>query len=281
MLPSRRTLLAACVLCIGATALPAFAQADAKPQEKSQEKPLKVGVIPVVANAATEIAIEQAKAQGLQVELIEFSDWVLPNTAVAEGEVDVNFFQHEPFLKLFNAKQGANLTPIAYGYSTTMGIYSKKLKKGDEVPEGASVAIPSDPVNAARALLLLQTAGLITLKPGVTSEATLEDITANPKNIKIVPIEGAHAARSFDDVTVSVTYATFAKQAGIAEDAGLIFDNTDAENVRRYAIRWVTKPERAQDARILKFIEIYQNSPEVRESLRKHYGDLIDFPWMP
>ncbi|RMX10527.1 iron ABC transporter substrate-binding protein [Allofranklinella schreckenbergeri] len=274
MLPSRplshlcRLALIGCTFALGAA------------QAAGESKPLKVGVIPVVANAATEIAIQQAKAQGLEVQLVEFSDWVLPNTAVADGAVDVNFFQHAPFLQLFNQKQNAQLTPIAYGYSTTMGLYSKKLKKGDAVPEGASIAIPSDPVNAARALLLLQSAGLITLKPGVTTQAKLEDITANPKNIRIVPIEGAHAARSFDDVTASVTYATFAKQAGIAETDGLFFDNTDAENLRRYAIRWVTKPERAQDPRILQFIEIYQQSPEVRATLRKHYGELIDFPWL-
>src|SRR5690606_18539739 len=96
----------------------------------AQDKPLRIAVIPSVANEATEIAIAQARKQGLRVELVEFSDWVMPNIAVAEGSVDANFFQHEPFLQLFNRSRNTNLEPIAYGYSTTIGLFSKRLKRG-------------------------------------------------------------------------------------------------------------------------------------------------------
>lgn len=245
----------------------------------AQDKPLRIGVIPSVANAATELAIAQAKKEGLDVKLVEFNDWVLPNIAVADGSVDANFFQHEPFLELFNQRRGANLKPIAYGYSTTIGLFSKKLKKGDAVPAGATIAVPNDPVNTGRALLLLESIGLITLKSGVAHQATLQDVVSNPKNLKFVQIEGSQSARTFDDVTASVTYTTFAKQAGLNEKDGLAFDNTDPANVRRYAIRWVTTPAGAQDPRLLKFIAIYQNSAEVKAKLRSLYGDLIDFPW--
>lgn len=241
--------------------------------------PLRIGAIPAVANQATEKAIELARAQGLEVKLIEFSDWVLPNTALAEGSIDANFFQHYPFLERFNQSRGTKLKPIAYGYSTTIGLFSKKLKKGDAIPDGASIAVLSDPVNNARSLLLLESAGLIQLKPGVGHLATQADIVANPRKLRIVAIEGAQSARVFDDVTAVVTYTTFAKQAGLDEKEGLAFDNTVPENVRRYAIRWVTTPEREQDPRLLKFISIYQQSPEVKQILRKLYGDLIDFPW--
>ncbi|AMG48154.2 MetQ/NlpA family ABC transporter substrate-binding protein [Achromobacter ruhlandii] len=243
------------------------------------DKPLRIGLIPAVANAATEIAVAEARKAGLEVQLVEFNDWVLPNIAVADGSVDANFFQHEPFLQLFNARRGANLTPIAYGYSTTIGLFSKKLKKGQPLPEGATVAVPNDPVNTGRALLLLESIGLIKLKPGVAHQATLEDVTDNPKRLKFVQIEGSQSARVFDDVTASVTYTTFAKQAGLDEKDGLAFDNTDPANVRRYAIRWVTRPDHAQDPRLLKFISIYQQSPEVKAKLRSLYGDLITFPW--
>lgn len=240
---------------------------------------LLLGVIPSVANEATEIAIAQAREQGLRVELIEFNDWVLPNIAVADGSVDANFFQHAPFLAQFNRNRGANLVPVAYGYSTTIGLFSKKLKRGDAIPDGATIAIPSDPVNTGRALLLLQTMGLITLKPGVAHEATQADITANPRRIKLVAIEGAQAARTFDDVTASVTYTTFAKHGGLDEKDGLAFDNTDTDSLKRYAIRWVAREDKAQDPRLLRFIEIYQGSPEVKATLKRLYGDLIDFPW--
>lgn len=245
----------------------------------AQDKPLRIGVIPSVANAATEIAIAQARKEGLEVKLVEFNDWVLPNIAVADGSVDANFFQHEPFLELFNQRRGADLKPIAYGYSTTIGLFSKKLKKGDAVPDGATIAVPNDPVNTGRALLLLESIGLIKLKPGVAHQAALEDVVSNPRKLKFVQIEGSQSARTFDDVTASVTYTTFAKQAGLDEKDGLAFDNTDPANVRRYAIRWVARPDRAQDPRLLKFIAIYQQSAEVKARLRSLYGDLISFPW--
>lgn len=245
----------------------------------ASEKPLRIGVIPSVANQATEIAIAEAAKQGLQVELVEFSDWVMPNTGVAEGALDANFFQHEPFMLLFNQSRGTKLAPIAYGYSTTIGLFSKKLKPGDAIPQRAKIAIPNDPVNTGRALLFLQSIGLLKLRPGATHEASLQDIVDNPKQIELIQIEGSQSARAFDDVTASVTYTTFAKHAGIDEKDGLAFDNTDPENVRRYAIRWVTTPDHAQDPRLLKFINIYQHSPEVKAKLRDLYGNLIDFPW--
>ncbi len=245
----------------------------------AQASPLRVGVIASVANEATEIAIAQAARQGLEVELVEFSDWVLPNIAVADGSIDANFFQHEPFLQLFNQSRGTALTPVAYGYSTTIGLFSKKLKKGDPIPQGATIAIPNDPVNTGRALLLLERMGLLSLKPGVEHRATVQDITANPRGIKLVQLEGSQAARTFDDVTASVTYTTFAKHAGIDEKDGLAFDNTDAQALRRYAIRWVTTPQGAADPRLQQFIEIYQQSPEVKATLTRLYGDLIRFPW--
>ncbi|AMG89087.1 MetQ/NlpA family ABC transporter substrate-binding protein [Bordetella bronchiseptica] len=245
----------------------------------AQQAPLRIGVIASVANEATEIAIAQARAQGLEVKLIEFNDWVMPNIAAAEGSIDANFFQHEPFLQLFNRSRGTHLTPIAYGYSTTIGLFSKKLKKGDAIPQGATIAVPNDPVNTGRALQLLASIGLIGLKPGAGHQATLQDVTDNPRRIKLVQLEGSQSARTFDDVTASVTYTTFAKHAGIDEKDGLAFDNTDPETVRRYAIRWVATPERAQDPRLLAFIRIYQSSPEVKATLRRLYGELIDFPW--
>ena len=260
---------AALALAAMACALPAAAQ----------QKPLRIGVVPALANEATEKAIALAARQGLEVKLVEFNDWVLPNIAVADGSVDANFFQHEPFLQVFNARRGVKLVPIAYGYSTIIGLYSKKLKRGEPLPEGATVAVPNDPVNTGRALLLLQSMGLIGLKPGVGNMAAVEDVTLNPKRLKFVPVEGAQSARTFDDVTASVTYPSFARQAGLSEQDCLGFDNNSPDSVRRYAIRWVTTPERANDPRLLKFIAIYQGSPEVKATLRRLYGDLIDFPW--
>ena len=255
------------------------AGATAAAHAASSTPPLRIGVIASVANQATEEAIEQARKQGLDVKLVEFSDWVLPNIAVEDGSIDANFFQHEPFLQLFNTSRGARLVPVAYGYSTTIGLFSKKLKRGDAVPEGATIAVPNDPVNTGRALLLLQSIGLVTLREGTGHRATLQDVVANPRKLRLVQLEGSQSARTFDDVTASVTYTTFAKHAGIDEKDGLAFDNTDPDTVKRYAIRWVARADRADDPRLRQFIKIYQESPQVKATLRKLYGGLIDFPW--
>jgi D-methionine transport system substrate-binding protein len=268
-------LLAAAMFCC---AMGSWAPA-ARAAPAAESRPLRIAVIPSVANEAMEIAIREAKKQGLEVKLVEFSDWVMPNTAVAEGAVDANFFQHAPFLEKFNQSRGTRLEAIAYGYSTTIGLFSKKLKRGQPIPDGALIGIPSDPVNTGRALLLLQSMGLLQLKSGVAHEAALTDIVANPRHIKIIQIEGAQASRSFDDVTASVTYTTFAQHGGLSEADGLAFDNTDPDNVLRYAIRWVCLPGRAHDPRLLKFIDIYQHSPEVKATLKRLYGELIAFPW--
>lgn len=269
---SRRRVLRALGAGAGLAAVPAAAVV-------AQPAPLRIGVIASVANEATEIAIAQARTEGVNAKLVEFADWVMPNVAVADGSIDANFFQHAPFLELFNRSRGTDLRPIAYGYSTTMGLFSKKVKRGQSLPRGASIGIPADPVNTGRALLLLQSMGLITLKAGVEERATLLDVASNPLDLKFVAIEGAQSARAFDDVTASATYTTFAKHGGLDEKDGLAFDNTDPANVRRYAIRWVAGPERAQDPRLLKFIAVYQGSPQVKDTLRRLYGDLIDFPW--
>jgi D-methionine transport system substrate-binding protein len=269
---ARRRVLRALGSAAGLAALPAVPVI-------AQPTPLRIGVIASVANEATEIAIAQARQEGVNARLVEFADWVMPNVAVADGSLDANFFQHAPFLELFNRSRAADLQPVAYGYSTTMGLFSKKVRRGDPMPHGASIGIPADPVNTGRALLLLQSMGLITLKAGVAERATLLDVQDNPHKLKFVAIEGAQQARAFDDVTASATYTTFAKHGGLDEKDGLAFDNNDPENVRRYAIRWVALPERAQDPRLLKFIAVYQRSPEVKATLRRLYGELIDFPW--
>lgn len=153
------------------------------------------------------------------------------------------------------------------------------MKRSDTIPDQATIAIPNDPVNMSRVLLLLESMGLIDLTPGVASKASVADIVSNPKGLKVVPMEGAQSARSFDDVTASVTYTRFAKHTGLNVKDGLEFSNQTPENIQRYAIRWVTTPKRANDYRLFMFIRIYQKSVWVKSLLRAQYGELIDFPW--
>lgn len=236
-------------------------------------KPLRIALATSISNQAAEIAAEEAKAQGLPVELIEFNDWNTPNTAVVEGQADANLFQHVPYLDYTNAKTGNGLVPVAIGFSTSFGLYSKKYSKLEDLPENAQIVFSGDAVNTARSLLLLQKAGLLTLKPGADQTVTLEDVVSYTKPLRIVQLDGPQIARALDDVDAAATYPTFAKLAGLDPSSGLFFENDPV-----YAFRFVTRPDKRDDPRLKRFIEIYQTSTAVKAKLVELYGDMVSFP---
>jgi D-methionine transport system substrate-binding protein len=259
----RRTILG--IVVIGLIAGGTIARGD--------DKPLTIGLATSISNQAAEIAAKEAKAQGLDVRLIEFSDWNTPNRAVAEKEIDANLFQHRPFLEFSIAQKGYTLVPIGVAFSTPFGLYSKKYRALQDLPDNARIAISSDAVNTGRGLLLLQKAGLIELKPGADHRAKLEDIASYRKPLKLVQLDGPQIARSLEEVDAAATYPTFAKLAGLDPAAGLIFENDPI-----YAFQFVTRPELKDDARLQRFIEIYQHSDAVKAKLHELYGTLVSFP---
>ncbi|WP_010097774.1 MetQ/NlpA family ABC transporter substrate-binding protein [Burkholderia ubonensis] len=244
---------------------------------QAEPAPLKVGVSTTPQIDALKIAAKEAKAQGLDVKIIEFTDWNTPNAALANKDIDVNYFQHIPFLENAKQQRGYNFVSIAPGTIMKIGLYSKKVKRFSELKDGATVAIANDPVNGGRGLLLLQRAGLVTLKPGVDYRATTHDIVSNPKHLKIIALEASQLARSLDDVDLAQGYPSFIKLAGTTDpNSALLFDGTENKN---YALQWVVRPESVNDARIRKFIAIYQQSPAVRKALDNAFGSLYAIAW--
>ncbi|KVT50467.1 MetQ/NlpA family ABC transporter substrate-binding protein [Burkholderia ubonensis] len=245
---------------------------------QAEPAPLKVGVSTTPQIDALKIAAKEAKAQGLDVKIIEFTDWNTPNAALANKDIDVNYFQHVPFLENAKQQRGYNFVSIAPGTIMKIGLYSKKVKSFSELKDGATVAIANDPVNGGRGLLLLlQRAGLVTLKPGVDYRATTHDIVSNPKHLKIIALEASQLARSLDDVDLAQGYPSFIKLAGTTDpNSALLFDGTENKN---YALQWVVRPESVNDARIRKFIAIYQQSPAVRKALDNAFGSLYAIAW--
>ncbi|WP_458159042.1 MetQ/NlpA family ABC transporter substrate-binding protein [Bradyrhizobium sp. 18BD] len=238
-----------------------------------QDKPLRIGLATSISNQAIEIAAREAKAHGIDVQLTEFNDWNTPNRAVAEKEIEANLFQHVPFLEFSIKNNGYALVPVAPAYATPFGLYSRKYKSIQELPDNARIAISSDAVNTGRALLLLRQAGLIELKPGADHRAKLEDIVAYRRPLKLVQLEGPQIARSLDEVDAAATYPTFAKLAGLDPSSGLIFENDPI-----YAFQFVTRPELKDDARLKRFIALYRGSEAVHAKLRELYGSLVSFP---
>lgn len=240
------------------------------------EPALKLGTTAAFA-PPLEVAVAEAKKQGLDVELVEFTDWIAPNVSLANGDIDVNYFQHIPFLENAKAEGGYDLVPVARGVINNVGLYSKTHKDFASLPDGAKVAIANDPVNGGRGLQLLQKAGLIELKPGVGYKATQQDITANPKNIRIIELEAVQLVRAYDEVDLVQGYPAYIRLAKTFDPASaLLFDGVDHPE---YIIQFVTQPAKAQDARLLKFIDIYQHSPAVRAALDKAHGNLYQAGW--
>ena len=201
---------------------------------KTADKPasevtLKIGATPVPHAELLEQIKPDLKEQGINLEIVEFNDYVQPNIALNDKELDANFFQHEPYLNDFiKEHKDVKLKNAGGVHIEPMGIYSKKITKLDELPDGATVSIPNDPTNGGRALLLLQKAGLLKIKDGVNETATVQDIADNPKNLTVQEVEAAQLPRTLEDVDISIINTNFAMNADLnpMNDALFIEDKT-------------------------------------------------------
>ncbi len=195
----------------------------------SGAKTLKVGATAVPHAEILEAAKPLLEKEGITLEIVEFNDYVQPNLALNDKELDANFFQHEPYLKNFmDEHKEVKLKNAAGIHIEPMGVYSRKIKKLDELKDGATIAIPNDPTNGGRSLLLLEKSGIIKLKEGVGEKATVGDIAENKKNIKFQEVEAAQVPRTLDDVDAAVINSNFAMQVNLdpTKDAMFIEDST-------------------------------------------------------
>ncbi len=255
------------------TLLGALALLTAVPAHAQSQAPLRIGLAASPIAESVHYIAKKAKEQGLEVKVVEFTDWVTPNTALANKDVDVNFFQHIPFLENAKSANKWQFSPVAPGYVTWLGAYSDKVKSLDQLPQGATVSIANDPVNTGRALLFLQSLNLVKLRDGVDFRATLQDIVANPKNLRIVQVEAQQVVRALPDVHLGLTFPSFVKLAGREPGSALVFEKPSPQ----YAIHWVTRSEDVKDPRLARFIQIYNADPEVKTLLTRIYGGQIGF----
>lgn len=230
-----------------------------------------VGATPVPhAEILNEIKPLLAK-EGVDLKVVEFTDYVKPNPALNDKELDANFFQHTPYLDKFNSEHGTKLKAIAKIHVEPMGIYSRKIKDLKDLANGAKVAIPNDPTNGGRALLILQSAGLITLKDGGNITSTVQDVVKNDKNLQFVELEAAQIPRSIDDVDIALINTNFAMEAGLnpLKDA-LFLEPKDSP----YANVLVVRDGDENRPEIQKLVKALQ-SPEVKKFIEDKYQGAI------
>ena len=180
----------------------------------------------------------ELEALGYELDIKIFDDYVMPNLALADGEIDANYFQHEPYLLNFNAENGTDLVSAAAIHYEPMGIYGGSKSSLDELAEGDIIAVPNDGTNEARALLLLQDQGLITLKEGIdasTETATILDIAENPQNLEIVEMEAKNIPHSLPDEAFAVINGNYALQAGLTGNDALASEDPDSDAAQTYA----------------------------------------------
>ncbi|SIP87962.1 MetQ/NlpA family ABC transporter substrate-binding protein [Aquipseudomonas alcaligenes] len=209
--------------------------------------------------------------EGVELKIKVFTDYVQPNVQVAEGRLDANFFQHQPYLDEFNASRGTALVSIAGVHVEPFGAYSSKIKKLDELSEGAQVVIPNDATNGGRALLLLQKAGVIKLKDGAGITATVKDIAENPKGIKVRELEAATLPRVLAQVDLALINTNYALEAGLnpTKDA-LVIEGADSP----YVNILVTTAEKKDNADLQKLAKAL-HTPEVKKFIADKYKGAV------
>lgn len=237
----------------------------------SKEAKIKVGIRSSELRT-WEFIKEKAKKQGLDIELVNFSSAYDPNQALVEGEIDVNAFQHVAYLDLFNQKNGTDIVPVGTTIIAPLGLYSEKYKSLKDIPNGAQIAVPNDPSNWGRALVLLQEAGLITVVEGFDGNGGEDKIKSNPKNLKIVPVDSANTPRVMQDTAASIINNGVAVEAGLSLKDALIHENKTA---KPYINVIAARKKDQNNTYFKKLVKVYQSKGTAAFIKKTYKGNYI------
>ena len=232
---------------------------SATPTAGVEKTVIRVGASPSPHAEILEQVVDDLDAQGYTLEIIEYTDYVQPNTALESGDLDANYFQHKPYMEDFNEKNGTHLVSVADIHYEPYGLYAGKTASIDALPDGATIAVPNDSTNEARALLLLEASGLIKLNPDAGLQATVLDITENPKNLNIMEIEAAQLPRSLSDVDMAVINGNYALDAGLSVSDALAVEDKDSIAAERYANIIAVKEGNENNPAILALVAALQS----------------------
>ncbi|WP_082816919.1 MetQ/NlpA family ABC transporter substrate-binding protein [Anaerosporomusa subterranea] len=263
------------VLLLVVFAATVFAGCGGAKQDASKASSIKVGVTAGPHAEIMDVVKKIAEKDGLKIQVVEFNDYIQPNVALNQGDIDVNSFQHEPYLDNIVKDRKFELVSIAKTVIFPMGLYSKKVKNLTEIKPGSVVAIPNDPTNGGRALALLERHGMLKLKPGLGHKATAADILENPKNLKIKELDAAQLPRSIADVDLAAVNTNYAIAAGMVpvKDAIALEDGNSP-----YANLIVARIKDKDNPAFQKLIKAYQTE-EVRKFILDHFKGSVIAAW--
>ena len=264
----------------GAVLVGAFAGCGAKKDsgDKKETKKIVIGASPSPHADILKVAKKELKKEGYELEIKEYSDYVQPNTALESGDLDANYFQHKPYLDDFNKQKKTHLVSAGTIHYEPFGIFPGKTKTLKALKNGATVAVPNDTTNEARALLLLQDNGLLKLKDGVSLTATVNDIAENPHNVKFQELEAAQVARVKDEAAYVVLNGNYALEAGFSvKKDSIAYEAGDSEAAKTYVNIVVVKEGNEEKEGIKKLVEVLK-SDEIKQFINDNYdGAVVPF----
>lgn len=236
-----------------------------------ENETVKIGVVGA-SDPYWETYVEAAADEGITVELVDFSDYNQPNPALAEGEVDLNQFQHIIYLAQFNEANDGDLVPIGATAIYPLGLYSTQYESVEDIPDGATVAVPNDPSNLARALLVLQSADLITLTGGGSTYSTTSEIDESKSRVKVTELDPTLTATSLPDVAAAIINNDFITDSGLEAKDAIAQDDPSDPNALPYVNIFAARAEDADNETYKKLVEIYQDSKAVTDGVVENSG---------
>lgn len=236
----------------------------------AEDEVVRIGVVGA-GDPYWETYTEAAADEGIQVEIVDFSEYTQPNPALSAGELDLNQFQHVIYLATYNVASDDDLQPIGATAIYPLGLYSSQYDSVEDIPEGSTVAVPNDESNQARGLLVLQSAGLIELQDGGSIFSTVADVLPESK-VKVEALDAAFTATSLPDVAAAIINNDFVEDAGLSFDDAIATDDPSDPNALPYINIFAAKAEDADNPTYLKLVEIFQDTQEVTDGLQEASG---------
>ncbi len=243
----------------------------ASTQSSSGDKTIKVGASPTPHAIILEHVKDDLASKGYTLEVVEYNDYVLPNTALENGEIDANYFQHITYMNDFNEENGTHLASAMGVHFEPFGLYAGKTASIDALADGATIAVPNDTTNEARALLLLEQEGLIKLKEGAGLTATVLDIAENPKNLKIQEVEAAQLPRVLPDVDVAAINGNYALEAGLQVADAIAVEGSESDAAEAYVNVIAVKEGNEQSEKIQALVEAL-STPQLRAYMEAEFN---------